>query len=145
MQINYFTGDIIMDISMFLFFGVFLFIILIFVTALLSKNKRYKAFSPPISILVPAYNEEKNILKCLKAILANKYEKFQIIVIDDGSTDKTKELVESLQKKHKNISLIKGNHKGKSAALNKGLQVAKHEIIVSIDADTFIDKHFYFF
>lgn len=142
MNITFFTGDIIMDASMFLFFGVFLFVIIILVTAFQVRPKKYADFSPPITILIPAYNEEKNIKKCLEHILANKYGKQQIIVIDDGSTDKTASIVKKLQEKHKEIKLITGNHEGKSQALNLGLKVATHEIIVSIDADTFIDKNF---
>lgn len=131
-----------MDASMFLFFGVFTFIILILITVILTKKKKYEDFNPPITVLVPAYNEEQNIIQSLKSIIKNKYEELQLIIIDDGSTDKTPQLISKFAEKYSFITVIKGTHNGKSAALNLGLKKAKHEIIISIDSDTFIDNDF---
>ncbi|MCA9478102.1 MAG: glycosyltransferase family 2 protein [Nanoarchaeota archaeon] len=142
MQVNVFTGNIIMDLSMFLFFGVFVFIMLILITSILTKKRTYDSFHPPVTVLVPAYNERKHLDSCLKAIIANKYQEMELIIIDDGSTDSTPRIIEKFTTRYPFISSIKGDHQGKSAALNKGLQKAKHDIIISIDADTMIEKDF---
>ncbi|MEM5870242.1 MAG: glycosyltransferase [Candidatus Aenigmatarchaeota archaeon] len=100
------------------------------------KPKRF----PSITFLVPAYNEEKNIEKCLKSILNLNYpkEKLKIIVIDDGSTDNTGKIVE----KFKGVKLIKQQKQGKARALNNGLKHVKTELVACMDADSFPEKDF---
>ena len=60
------------------------------------------------SIIIPTYNEEKDISKCLESLENQAFKDFEIIVVDDGSTDKTREIV----RKFKKVKLIKGKHKG---------------------------------
>jgi glycosyltransferase involved in cell wall biosynthesis len=87
-----------------------------------------------ISVLIPAFNEEENILKTIEGIknsLNSLKEKFEIIVIDDGSKDKTSELAK--KEKVKVIKLKKNYGKGK--AINVGIKKAKGDIIVTLDAD----------
>ncbi len=95
-------------------------------------------FEPKVSIVIPAYNEEKNIKDCLNSIFNSNYpkEKLEIIVVDDGSTDKTA----IKAKKFSAIKIIHGNHCGKSEALNLGFKHASSEFIISLDADTVLEK-----
>jgi len=91
-----------------------------------------------ISVVVPAFNEEKNIAKCLESFLIqNTSKKFEIIIVDNASTDKTAQVVRTFEKKLP-LRLVKENLKGRSPARKKGFSVAKGEIILSTDADTFV-------
>ncbi len=90
-----------------------------------------------ISIIIPAYNEEKNIkatLKCIEHEFKGKFFNYEIIVVDDGSTDKTSKLVEEI--KTPNIKLIKlDKNKGKGKAVKTGLMKAEGALCLYTDAD----------
>ena len=90
---------------------------------------------PKISIIIPAYNEEKVIKKTIESIIETRYPRKEIILVDDGSNDRTLEVVS--QFKNQIIILHKANG-GKASALNYGLVYAKGEIIVVVDADTIV-------
>jgi cellulose synthase/poly-beta-1,6-N-acetylglucosamine synthase-like glycosyltransferase len=130
-----------MILSSFIFALLFLFLFSVFVTSIASlfQKKQETNHEPKVSVVIPCYNEEKNIEKCLNAVYSSDYplEKIEVIVVDDGSTDKTAEVVKNY---HKNVKLIKGKHKGKSEALNLGVKNAIHNIICTIDADTEIEN-----
>ncbi|MEM5881598.1 MAG: glycosyltransferase, partial [Candidatus Aenigmatarchaeota archaeon] len=81
------------------------------------------------------YNEEKNIEECIKSVLDTKYPKLEIIVIDDGSQDKTFEIAKKYTKK-----VFKIKNSGKANALNLGISKAKGEFIFVLDADTIVEK-----
>ena len=102
------------------------------------KGSKYKKGITPafVSVIVPAYNEEKTIAKTIDSILSSTYQTFEILVVDDGSTDATASVVESYAKNDKRIHLLSKPNGGKSSALNLGFEKAKSEIIVTIDADT---------
>jgi len=96
-------------------------------------------YKPDVSVLIPAYNEEAAILNTVQSALASKYPRLEVIVVDDGSKDRTAELVRDNFGRDPRVRLItQGNH-GKPSALNHGLAEASGEIIVSIDADTIVD------
>lgn len=90
---------------------------------------------PKVSVIIPAYNEEKVIKKTIESIIETRYPRKEIIFVDDGSNDRTLEVVS--QFKDKIIVLHKDNG-GKASALNYGLVYAKGEIIVIVDADTIV-------
>ena len=94
---------------------------------------------PPISMLIAAYNEEDSVTEMLRGLRHQSYPKpFEILVVDDGSTDRT---IERLQKADlPNLRIIKAPHGGKAAALNRGLKECKNDIVVTIDADTFLHR-----
>ena len=96
-------------------------------------------YQPTVSVIIPAYNEESVIVDTVGAALASGYPKMEIIVIDDGSADRTSELVEENFGRDPRVRLISQPNRGKPAALNHGLAEASGEIIVSIDADTLVD------
>lgn len=110
--------------------------------AVISKNREntqpeIKTF-PKISIIVPAYNEEKVIAHTIEGLLETKYPKKEIIFVDDGSSDRTLEI--AMQYKDK-IKVLHKENGGKASALNYGLVYATGEIIVIQDADTIIGRH----
>ena len=100
------------------------------------ENPDYK---PSVTVLVPAYNEEAVILDTIRSALASGYPKLEILVIDDGSTDHTAELVKDNYGRDPRVRLLLQPNRGKPTALNNGLAEATGEIIVSIDADTIVD------
>ncbi|MFQ5440473.1 MAG: glycosyltransferase [Nitrosopumilaceae archaeon] len=92
---------------------------------------------PKISVIIPAYNEEKVIQDTIESVIEAKYPSKQIIVVDDGSTDRTLEIA----KKYKSqITVLHKLNGGKASALNYGIVYAKAEIIVIVDADTIIGR-----
>jgi cellulose synthase/poly-beta-1,6-N-acetylglucosamine synthase-like glycosyltransferase len=112
----------------------------------LGYNNDYDVFKkdPYISVIIPVYNEEKNIIDCLTSLTNSNYDlsKIEVIVVDDGSIDRTVKLVNSFisSKSSLDISLIKGKHAGKSEALNLGIRESKYDLIVTIDSDIVLSK-----
>ncbi|MEW6218489.1 MAG: glycosyltransferase [Thermodesulfobacteriota bacterium] len=95
------------------------------------------AFQPPVSVLMAAYNEEKVIGRTLAALLATDYPgDLEVIVVDDGSGDRTGEVVQEWQQRDPRIRLLTQSNQGKARALRHGLAAARHEIVVTLDADT---------
>jgi peptidoglycan-N-acetylglucosamine deacetylase len=94
-------------------------------------------FHPPISVLLAAYNEEKVIQRTLEAVLNTAYPgTMEIIVVDDGSADATAGIVTEVARKDDRIRLIRQANQGKASALRKGLETVRHDIVVTLDADT---------
>ena len=94
--------------------------------------------NPYLSIVVPAYNEERNIIKSLQSIYAylKDYDyNFEVIVSDDGSSDNTAKLVSEFCNTHKDFKLTSNKHKGKGPTVWKGVMEAKGEFIYLADAD----------
>ncbi len=104
------------------------------------KAKKLKKFDL-VSVVVPAYNEEEHIQKTIKSLINLDYpkEKIEIIVINDGSVDSTKQKTEEIIKQypHNNIRLINQENKGKGAALNKAISVSSGKYFVCLDADSY--------
>jgi len=95
---------------------------------------------PNISVIIPAFNEEETIASTLDSILASDYpKKFEVIVIDDGSKDKTLSIANKYKKKGVRV-FKQAKNQGKGAALNLGIKKAKYEIIFTMDADTEVPK-----
>ncbi|MFI6280228.1 glycosyltransferase [Streptomyces sp. NPDC050988] len=88
----------------------------------------------PVSVLVPAYNEEAGIESTVRSLLASDYPQLQIIVVDDGSTDRTAELAEGVGDPR--VLVVRQPNAGKAAALNTGLAHTSHDIVIMVDADT---------
>ena len=104
----------------------------------LTKTKGYEGGYPKFSIIVPAYNEEKTIKNCLQSLLNLNYPNYEIIVVDDGSTDRT--FREAKKFESQNVKVIHQENKGKANALNNGIRNSDGEIILTVDADTRLDK-----
>lgn len=108
--------------------------------AMLPRKISAKNITPSISVIVPAYNEEKNIASTVESILSAVYPgKKEIIVVNDGSTDGTGEIVKEYSKMSKNVRMIETNHIGKAKAINAAIKKSKNEIFIVLDADTEIE------
>jgi cellulose synthase/poly-beta-1,6-N-acetylglucosamine synthase-like glycosyltransferase/peptidoglycan/xylan/chitin deacetylase (PgdA/CDA1 family) len=93
--------------------------------------------TPPVSIVVPAYNEEVGIERAVRSLAASEYPaEFEVVVVDDGSTDGSARIVESLTSTVPHLRLVHQANAGKAAALNRGCTAAAHDILVTVDADT---------
>lgn len=90
------------------------------------------------SCIVPVYNVEKYLKKCIDSILNQTYTNYEIIIINDGSTDNSAEILKSY-KQYKNIKIINQTNKGLSAARNTGLKYITGDYILFIDSDDYID------
>ncbi|MBC7493482.1 MAG: polysaccharide deacetylase family protein, partial [Flavobacterium sp.] len=121
-------------------------ILLMFAMAFIKKYKDHK--HPPIyklqnanpfpkvSIIVPAYNEEINAVKTIENLLLQDYPNFDVIFIDDGSTDKTYQMILSAFGANLKVSINSKVNGGKASALNYGISLTKNDYVVCIDADT---------
>jgi len=91
-----------------------------------------------VSVIIPSFNEEKDIPFCIESLRKQSYKNIEIIIVDDGSTDKTLEILS----KFKNIKIIKGKHKGPGFSRNLGARKARGEILVFIDSDMTFSKDY---
>jgi cellulose synthase/poly-beta-1,6-N-acetylglucosamine synthase-like glycosyltransferase/peptidoglycan/xylan/chitin deacetylase (PgdA/CDA1 family) len=103
--------------------------------ARVARSLRYLG---PVSIVVPAYNEAVNIAATLRSLVATDYPQFEVIVVDDGSTDETAEIVRRLALPR--VRLIRQPNAGKPAALNRGIAAARGLLLVLVDADTVLQR-----
>jgi glycosyltransferase involved in cell wall biosynthesis len=95
-----------------------------------------------ISVIIPTFNEASVIGECLKSLSEQSYKDFEIIVVDDGSTDSTFEVVSELKIKNLKLKILSAAHLGAGAARNLGAKHAKGEILVFVDADMTFGKNF---
>ena len=95
---------------------------------------------PLVSIIVPAYNEEKVICRTIESLLASNYQNFEIIIVDDGSPDRTLEIARENFSDNPKITIYTKENGGKAEALNFGIIRAGGEIVIALDADTLFDK-----
>ena len=95
-----------------------------------------------ISIIIPTYNEEDVILDCLNSLSKQTTKDFEVIVVDDGSTDKTVELIQNSGIFKDSLRVLKGKHEGAGSSRNLGARSAKGEILVFVDADMTFEKNF---
>jgi cellulose synthase/poly-beta-1,6-N-acetylglucosamine synthase-like glycosyltransferase/peptidoglycan/xylan/chitin deacetylase (PgdA/CDA1 family) len=95
---------------------------------------RFPPLNDAVSVIVPAYNEEAGIEATVRSLLASTHAAVQIIVVDDGSTDRTFEIAEAIDDRR--VMVVRQPNSGKAAALNTGLAWAHFDIVVMIDGDT---------
>jgi len=107
-----------------------------------ADTKKYRALKqndiklPAVSIIVPAYNEEITAGKTIESLLKTDYPEFEIIFVNDGSKDKTFEVVNNAYGHHPLVQVLDKPNGGKASALNFGISHAKNAFVVCIDADT---------
>lgn len=150
MQLNLVLATVIYGISHFLVALFTIFIVLGMIRLLLmaywafkerSKEKKLGEFPvlksyPKVSIIVPAYNEEVNIVSSLQNLLKQTYPNFNIIMVDDGSKDSTYEKALEAFPDHPKLKILTKGNGGKATALNFGISQTNAEYVVCIDADT---------
>ena len=93
-----------------------------------------------ISVIVPIYNSEKYLRKCLDSVINQTYKNLEIILINDGSSDSSRNICEAYEKKDNRIVLINQENSGPAKTRNYGLKLATGEFIAFIDSDDFIDE-----
>jgi len=92
--------------------------------------------NPTVSVIIPTYNRAHLVGRSIQSVINQTYQDFEIIVVDDGSTDNTEDIIKEFQKKDKRIKHIKHNkNKGGSAARNTGIRAARGEYIAFLDSD----------
>lgn len=97
---------------------------------------------PPVSIIVPCYNEEKNIEETLQFLANQKYPSFEIVAVNDGSSDQTAPLLDALAERYPQLRIVHlAKNQGKAMALCMGALMSKHEFLVCIDGDALLDEH----
>ena len=96
---------------------------------------------PPISVIVPAYNESVVIRQTVRMLAQMNYPKYEVIVVDDGSTDNTYQLATLESAGDDRIQVVKKPNSGKANSLNHGISLAKYEYIFCIDADSLVEPN----
>ena len=97
-----------------------------------------------ISVIVPCYNVENYIEKCVESILNQTYKNLEIILVDDCSTDNTLKLLKKFSKKYDNVSyLTNEKNSGAGYSRNNALKYAKYDLISFIDSDDYVESNFY--
>jgi len=168
---------IILNLLIFFYFAVLNTVYLVLFSAAFLEAKKYATrrkivdlyevfrspLTPSVSLLIPAYDEEAGVLEAVKSTLMLRYPHFEVIVINDGSTDRTLELLKERYKlrritkvvqlrvpcntirgvyistEHENLVVVDKENGGKSDALNAGINASRHDLICSIDADSILE------
>lgn len=123
---------------------VLMFLKVIFFLSLSSRHHRLNRrqqplradFRPMVSVLVPCYNEGPTVENCLNSLLDQSYDHYEVILVDDGSSDDTRQIIEGLAARHQRVRAFSKPNGGKATALNFAMRQAKGEIIVCMDADS---------
>ena len=98
---------------------------------------------PLISVIVPIYNAEQYIDRCIKSILKQTYSNLEVLLIDDGSSDGSSSICKQYELSDNRVHYYHQHNSGVSAARNKGLDIAKGEYIGFCDADDWIESDMY--
>lgn len=96
-----------------------------------------------VSIIVPVYNVEKYLRKCLDSLINQTLKDIEIICINDGSTDKSLEILEEYKNRDSRIILLNQENSGQSVARNRGIEIAKGEYLGFVDPDDWVDLDYY--
>ena len=86
---------------------------------------------PAVSVIIPAYNAEAFLARAIRSVEAQSFQDFEIVVVDDGSTDRTAEIARGFSR----VRYVRGSHRGEAAARNRGLEEAQGELVAFVDAD----------
>ena len=96
-----------------------------------------------VSVIIPVFNTEKYISKCLSSLVNQTLDDIEIICVNDGSTDNSLEIIEKIANNDARIKIINQEHKKQGAARNAGLKIAEGEYIGFVDSDDWIDLNYY--
>ncbi len=116
-----------------LVFRLIIFGFLSFIETLVKRKGKIDRF-PKMSIIIPAYNEEVTVASSIKSMLSLNYPDYEVIVVDDGSSDNT--FKEALKFSEKGVKVIRQKNTGKPGAINTGIKNASGEVIITVDADS---------
>ena len=96
-----------------------------------------------ISVIIPCYNVENYVARCLDSVINQTYNNLEIICVNDGSTDNTLAILKDYAKKDSRIKIIDKKNGGLSSARNAGIEVASYEYVVFLDSDDWIEPNTY--
>ncbi len=97
------------------------------------RSKKTRETACPVSVIMPSYNDAKYLGQAIKSVLAQTYRNFELVIINDGSTDNTEEIVAGF--KDKSIKYFRQENQGLAAAHNAGIKQSQGEFIIKLDAD----------
>ena len=97
---------------------------------------------PLISIIVPVYNAESTLIRCLNSLLKQSFEDFELLVVNDGSTDNSLKILRDYERIDDRIVIINKLNGGVSSARNAGLEVVKGEWVAFCDSDDYVEPEF---
>lgn len=104
-------------------------------------NKPMAAVNEPrLSVIIPVYNTERYLYRCLNSVCGQAEEEIEILCINDGSTDNSRKVLEAFAEKDKRIRIIDQNNQGLGAARNRGIEEAKGKWLAFVDSDDWVDK-----
>lgn len=92
-----------------------------------------------ISVIIPVYNVEAYLVECLDSVINQTYKELEIILVNDGSTDRSLDILEKYKAQHSNITIINQENSGQSVARNKGIEVSTGDYIYFLDSDDYIE------
>lgn len=98
--------------------------------------------NPLISIIVLVYNVQDYVGKCIDSLVNQTYQNVEIILVDDGSTDKSKEICQRYESKYSSVIYHRQKNGGRSSARNKGLALAHGQFIMFVDSDDYVDRNY---
>ncbi len=98
---------------------------------------------PKVSVIIPVYNTEEYLPKCLKSLTKQTLKDIEIICINDGSTDNSLSILENFARKDSRIKVTNQEHKKQGAARNRGIELASGEYIGYVDSDDWVNENFY--
>lgn len=95
-----------------------------------------------VSVIVPVYNTQQYLVECISSILASDYQAFEVIIMDDGSTDHSLEIARKFEQKDPRVKVFSQNNAGASAARNHAIRMAQGTYILPVDADNYITPNY---
>jgi len=98
--------------------------------------------NPLVTVIIPAFNAEGKIGRCIESVLGQDYKNIEVFVVDDGSKDDTGKVIESYARKDKRVKFLQQNRKGPGAAKNFAASKAKGKILVFVDSDEYPRKDY---
>ena len=97
---------------------------------------------PLITVMIPMYNTEKYVKKCITSLFNQTYKNIEIIVVDDGSTDNSLRICENLAKRDHRLKILHQENRGVSAARNIALNESQGDYLVFVDSDDYVRKNY---
>ena len=95
------------------------------------------------SVIIPVYNSEKTLKRCLDSLLEQRWEDVEVILINDGSSDRSGEIIRAYSNRYPNIRTVTQENSGVSAARNRGLDEAKGTYITFVDSDDYVSDDYF--
>lgn len=140
---TFFIYSIIAVLSILNFFRMFIYLIssdVYDIQQIMKGRVRRRPHRPLISVIIPAYNEEVGVIRTVESVLASSYKNKEVIIVNDGSKDRTLQILRNFQRKNRGtISIVNQENAGKAAALNNGISNrAKGSLVMVLDADSIL-------